>query len=401
MVLGVFVCSRAASGERRAKRVAFQAYSTHLAQFYRTIIDELRGAGDVELEFVILPHPHLPLSSSRDLRGFARQQLGFGDDQIRPFARTLWRRYDALICADVYARFPLRRSGRTILLRHGPGVNRRHLERRLFRKTVFDFDVCLVPGEHDREILSAASKRHRATRIVAAGQPHLDRLGAVEVTRSRYLADLGLDAELPTVLFAPRWSALGAQPDGGVGYWDEVVETLLAFDANIVVKMHHCSYYPSMAGGIDWGAKLDAVVAPRLAVDHDVDDGPALEHADVLITDTSSRAFNFMLLEKPVVLWDPPARGARRESQREDLLRRGSLVAGSLAEASALVGAALAGSRSAAEAPAVAAECFSNVGGATAAVVDCIRSELELPGLDRDPLPERGTTVPRVATRRV
>jgi CDP-glycerol glycerophosphotransferase (TagB/SpsB family) len=54
-----------------------------------------------------------------------------------------------------------------------------------------------------------------------------------------------------------------------------------------------------MSGGVD-GAAARRRVAPRLAVDHDIDDIPALEHADVLITDTSSRAFNFMVLDKPV-----------------------------------------------------------------------------------------------------
>jgi hypothetical protein len=156
-----------------------------------------------------------------------------------------------------------------------------------------------------------------------------------------------------------------------------------------------------MARGIDWRSKLDAVAVPRLGVDHDIDDTPALEHADVLVTDTSSRAFNFMLLDKPVVLWCPPMRGGRWERQREELLQRGSLVAGSLAEVSALVAAALSGSRSAPECRAVAASCFSNVGEATAAVVDCIRSDLELPGLDRGRRPARGTTVSRVAARRV
>jgi hypothetical protein len=239
MLFGVFVFSRAASGRPRAKRVLFQAYSTHLAQFYQGIIDELRRARDVQIEFVILPHPHLPLSCARDLRVFARERLGFRDDEIRPFWRTLWRRYDALICADVYARFPLRRSGRTILLRHGPGVNRRHLAHRLFRKTVFDFDVCLVPGEHDREILAAWSERRGATRIVATGQPNLDRLGAPEVTRDRYLAELGLDAARPTLLFAPRWSALAALPDGGVRYWNEVSKPCSP-SRQCRRQMHHC-----------------------------------------------------------------------------------------------------------------------------------------------------------------
>ncbi len=386
LLLGLLVAPRAASRHRGPQRLlALQAYSVHLAQFFETLVVELRDQGDVALELVILPHPHLPVRSERELRIYARERLGFRDDQILPFWRTLWRRYDAMVCADVYARFPLRRGLRRILLRHGPGVNRRHVTRRPFRKTVFDFDLALVAGEHDREVLSAAASERATTRIIASGQPFLDRLGESAIGRADYLGDLGLDPRLPTVLFAPSWSGLRELPERGVPYWNAVVEALLRLDANVIVKLHDCSYHPSMAGGIDWRAKLAAVAASRLAIDGAVDDVPALEHVDVLVTDVSSRAFNFMLLDKPVVLWHPTEHSAGPwERRREQLLRRGSLVARSIDEVSGLVSGALAGTRSAPDARAVSAACFANAGRATAAVVDCLRAEVELPQLRRE-----------------
>ena len=386
---GLFVTPPERSRERR-RRIAFQAYSAHLAQFYATVIAELRRQPDVEVELVILPHPHLPLAAERELRSFARERLGLSDDQIVPYWRTLWRRFDALVCADVYARFPLRRCPR-ILLRHGPGTNRRHVIRRRFRKTLFDFDLALVPGEHDREVLAEAvaaglgSRRRgigggRGARIVASGQPFLDRLGERAAERESYLAALGLDRARPIVLFAPSWSGLRGLPGRGVPYWDEVVASLQGLGANVVIKLHDCSYRPSMAGGVDWTAKLAAVAAPRLAIDRDIDDVPALEHADVLVTDVSSRAFNFMLLGKPVVLWCASrAPVGDWDRERETLMRRGSLVAESIGDVTRLVSGALARDLRADDAGAVSAKCFSNAGSATSVVVDLLRAELDLP----------------------
>ena len=56
------------SRQRGKKRIAFQAYSRHLAQFYLTIIRELLKDSDrFEVIFIILPHPQFPFHSALDI----------------------------------------------------------------------------------------------------------------------------------------------------------------------------------------------------------------------------------------------------------------------------------------------------------------------------------------------
>ena len=58
---------------------------------------------------------------------------------------------------------------------------------------------------------------------------------------------------------------------------------------------------PRYSGGVDWAAKLQPLLAPGrgvLAPGHDI--SPYLVAADLMITDHSSAAFEFLLRDKPL-----------------------------------------------------------------------------------------------------
>jgi CDP-glycerol glycerophosphotransferase (TagB/SpsB family) len=76
----------------------------------------------------------------------------------------------------------------------------------------------------------------------------------------------------------------------------------------------------------------------RIRVDDDVDDISALRHADLLITDISSRAFNFMLLDKPVVAFCPDEVFVDRlDRERVEPIRQGAHLARSAGEVEVVV----------------------------------------------------------------
>src|SRR5580658_391171 len=65
------------------KTIAFQSYSTHLARCYAPVIKRLHEtSSDLRIVFLILPHPHVPFSATRELRRYVRDDLAIADPDI-------------------------------------------------------------------------------------------------------------------------------------------------------------------------------------------------------------------------------------------------------------------------------------------------------------------------------
>jgi hypothetical protein len=354
-------------------RIAIQSYSIHLAQMFRTIVAELLARSDVELSFLVLSHPEFPASTERSLREFVRRELGIPEDRILGYHEALWERFDLVIYNDVFARFPLA-STRNCLLTHGPLLEPRFFEPGLLRKTVADFDVVAVCGRLDLErVASRIRTLDSPPELVSVGYPFLDRLSHPGVDRDSYLKGLALDPTLPAVLLAPHWKTL--RDADGARRFEEVASALAELDVAMIIKLHACSLVRSMAGGIDWRARLGAFErSGRVAVDYDPDDIPALAHCDVLVTEQSSRSLAFMLLGKPVIelgrdgmtlaqakrmaVIDPGVHSARSADELRALLGNGSPL------------------RPRPEAARLAAECIDNHGQATRRFLELVERSL-------------------------
>jgi hypothetical protein len=289
--------------EKRKKRIAFQAYSVHLAQLYQTIIPRLlEQAEAIEIFFIVLPHPHFSHRSRLELRRFVHSTLRIPRKNIKDYWQTIWCKFDIIVCTDVYSKFPLRRA-KKILLKHGAGVSSRIVTKHLFRKTIFDFDLILVNGNYDLDLIDRFLPNGKANlKLISIGFPYLDRFENLVVTRQMYEQRLGLDANRKIVLFAPSWRGLELIHRRREEYFDQVISILMELNVNIVIKLHACSFNKVMVGGMDWQQKLSKLSNfSGIHIDYDIDDIPALALSDILITDISSRAFTFMLLDKPLI----------------------------------------------------------------------------------------------------
>jgi hypothetical protein len=113
------------------------------------------------------------------------------------------------------------------------------------------------------------------------------------------------------VLYAPAWDPGGSLRSFG----DKVIEQLLSIgDANVVVKLHPVSHTPVSSpsyefytGGVDWTRRFRIYEANPLfrhVTAYQVD--PLLVAADLLVTDFSSVALEFIGLDKPVIYLDCP-----------------------------------------------------------------------------------------------
>jgi hypothetical protein len=338
---GAFSPVRSA-GTAAGGRIVFQAFSVHLAQFYEPIVREIRRQDpDADLWFSIVAHPHFPQRTVGDLRTYARDALAIDLSRIHGSWRMKRAAADLLVCSDVFAEFQDRTP--SALIAHGPGIGSRMLRRHLLRKTIFDFDLLLVNGSFDRRRLEQARDDTGArTRIEDVGLPFLDGLNRNQSGRGDYLKRLSLDPGRPTILFGPAWTGLAGLADRGYEYATQTVRELSRLPVNVLIKLHACSLNPLMAGGVDWHEWLHESRSRHVAVDTDPNDLPALAHSEILVTDRSSRALNFMALSKPVVLCDPsPVPLDSWDRERLRLIESGSLVASTASEVASLCGQAL------------------------------------------------------------
>lgn len=361
------------------KQIAFQAYSSHLAQLYQTIILELLKESDwLEVVFIILPHPHFSIKSTLDLKSFVNSRLHVPQKNIRYYWQILWEKFDLIMFIDVYAKFPPRPS-KHCLLKHGPGLTTRCIYKHFSRKTIADFDLVLTNGGFDYKMIRETCKgKYDASKLHNIGFPFLDRFDGLTIDKETYLRKLFKTTSKMTVLFAPSWSGLRLLENNGRDYFDQIVSILRTMNLNTVVKLHACSFNKIFAGVGDWKTRLTVVSKyENIRVDYDVDDIPALKYCDVLITDISSRAFNFMLLDKPVVFYFP-SKVLRDflDAERIELLKRGAFVASSPQGIKEVLNQLMRETVSKPDSKYVSEYCFTNYGKATEAVVTLLKENL-------------------------
>jgi CDP-glycerol glycerophosphotransferase (TagB/SpsB family) len=264
---------------------------------------------------------------------------------------------------------------------HGPIISTRFFRRGLVRQTVFDTDLAFPFGPYCRDqILAGSSGRSKPVRVHTVGSPRFDKYFHPGRTKGEYLRTLGLSDSRPVVVYAPHWSELNLPGDAGVDLFRGAVGELAKLTVQIIVKLHAMSMVPGAAGGRNWDDLLRAAESSRVRVDRGMEDVDALLAADVLVTDVSSRAFNFMLLDKPVVLYPrahPPAGSLAQTTY--DMLCRGAVVAESLHELGERVQEALANPLSLSDQRRRIAEAlFANPGHATDSATQILYSELGL-----------------------
>ncbi|MFG0320382.1 MAG: CDP-glycerol glycerophosphotransferase family protein [Planctomycetota bacterium JB042] len=243
------------------------------------------------------PRLSLRVTSRHVGRAEVRSRLG-------PEVRTVpswwapYLRFDAAVCPGFF--FHPRR--RTPLVQMFHGVSPKNYAA---RSEVERFDTLFVCGEyHRRKFVRAGVLAEDDPRGVRVGMPKTDRLVAggeafdAEVRAARGPSDR------PVVLYAPTRS--GAAGSSLESFGLEVVERLVRGPAEVVVKLHDRSdrrYRRKLK--VDYEAEIRRrAPGARVATTHDV--VPFLAAADVLVTDLSSVAGEFMLLDRPIVFLSCP-----------------------------------------------------------------------------------------------
>lgn len=292
--------------------------------------------------------------------------FGVPDERILSVEAIQSRRFDVLVSANKRIIAPRENFGTLIQIFHGVS-----LRNRAVRRETLDYDVLFLIGPYMlRKFVERGLLTENDRRGVAIGFPKTDPLVSRCIDRTGLLGRYGFDGSRPVVLYAPTGEAHNSLETMG----EEVIRRLAACDnLDLLIKPHD---HPK--NRIDWQKALSSLEGPhtRLVRDHDVT--PLLMLSDALITDASSVANEYTLLDRPIVFLDVHEllrvsleSGAALDDHDWD--RKGGVVVDRPADVADAVLEALAdGDRLSHVRRAIAQDLFYNPGCATEAALDWI-----------------------------
>ena len=358
---------------RPERRVLFEAASPLSLAVFRPVLERLQRDPRIEFWFTTSDR-----SWDAD-RTFRRAGI---TDRVVAAADLRWMKFDGYVNTDFWNTTWLNRRARRVHLFHGV-AGKYGLDAPVhIAPVVRSFDRVMFANEDRmRRYMEAGLVEGDGDRAQLIGYPKADCLVDGSLNRCEICQSLGLDPSRPTVLYAPTWSAFSSLNSIAT----ELLPSLASLDVNIIVKLHDRSFdaRSQSAGAIDWRRDFETLCA-QWGV-HAVTDGdiaPYLFIADALITDHSSAGFEYMLLDRPIVVIDCPEliQHARVSPDKVRLLQNAAIVTPRDARAvtDAVSRALMDPAAKSAERVAAARRVFYRPGSATARAVDCIYGLLEI-----------------------
>jgi hypothetical protein len=373
---------------RSTRRILFEAASPMSFGIFRPIYKRLRDDPRLEFWFTARGRAWRPSALFPPLgitnRVISRQ-------------RAAWMKWDVCINTDFWEMTYLRRCTLRVHLFHGV-AGKYDLDMPMDLAPEIATFACLMFVNQDRLDRYVSAGLVPADGGVAAlvGYPKADVLvNNTTVEREALRQELGLDAVRPVVMYAPTWS-----PDSSLNTMGErIIDGLDAAGFQVIVKLHDRSYdlQARASGGVDWAERLARYERHRaVRVVRSCDATPLLTVSDALVTDHSSIGFEFMLLDRPVVVIDCPRLIERAHISREKVRRLQSAaeVVRSPSDVPDAVAASLAQpERHAAVRRSTAAALFYRPGTATDRAVALIYELLSLPTPHRLQSPDPDSAV--------
>lgn len=184
-----------------------------------------------------------------------------------------------------------------------------------FNPWMTEYDLLLLPGQRERDKFAAMGVLDKVQHALI-GHPKADRVLRGELTRAAARSALGLQ-DRPTVLYAPTHGALSSFYRWGLQICEAVPR-----ECNLIVKPH-----PSLLTTIasdKSGAEAIAAVTEHIAqrdglwLPFEPDVMPAMAASDMLVTDYSSVAEEYLVFDRPLVFADHLAHATGRDRAQRD-----------------------------------------------------------------------------------
>ena len=355
---------------RGSRTILFEAASPLSFAIFRPVYDRLCTDRRLEFWFTACGKTWPPEAIFRP--------LGLGD-RVVSAGRAAWMKVDLYLNTDFWDATWQRRRARRVHLFHGV-AGKYGLDAPVeIAPTVATFD-CLMFPNRDRLDSYVTAGLVSSGRAALVGYPKTDCLVDGSIDGQAVRRRLGLHAEAPVVMYAPTWSPHSSLHSMG----EDVIAALERAGFQVIVKLHDRSYDPSPrgGGGVDWTARLARWEAhPRVRIVRDADACPYLCASDALVTCHSSVGFEFMLLDRPLVVLSARdlARRAQINPRKVRLMQGAADVAERADEVPGLTARQLADpTRHSARRREIARELFHEAGTATSRAVAAIYELLEL-----------------------
>jgi hypothetical protein len=283
------------------KNVVINLTSSGQIQFIKPVYDELRRRRVRASYYVTCDSP------------FTEEEMAlFGLPMCRSLPSSLaceLRHMDLFLESEIWGRGPT--SAIRVFFGHGQPNKHTHWS----DENLKSFDKYFLYGELERSMFALIQESQpestRHIELYDIGYPKLDAQIQGAYDRQAILAELGLDPSRPTVLYAPAWDPGGSLRTCGI----KVVEHLLSIPKiNVIVKLHPISVvsreskeFEFFTGGIDWAEEFGKISSEhRFRYVSEYLINPLLSASDLMVTDFSGVALEFMMLDRPVIYIDCP-----------------------------------------------------------------------------------------------
>lgn len=208
-----------------------------------------------------------------------------------------WLKFDLYISPDIKITAP--RSTYRVHIYHGISFKGRP-----YTPKILAFNKLFLIGEDMlRRYVRRGILSPEDTRIEKIGMPKTDPLVDGSLDKDEIKARLGLaDSDRPIVLYAPTW-----RPESSAYKMsDEIVRSLSRLDITLLIKLHDLVFDPREKR-INWQEKIaEFETYPNVKVIRDYDIVPYMFISNALISDASSVANEYTLLDRPIIFIDVP-----------------------------------------------------------------------------------------------
>jgi CDP-glycerol glycerophosphotransferase (TagB/SpsB family) len=149
-------------------------------------------------------------------------------------------------------------------------------------------------------------------RLFKIGFPKLDEVLVKKIDKKKFLKKISLNPENKTIIFSPSWDKGLCLSDFKFTIVKMILENYKNF--NVIIKLHPSSLvkkdhkdYSMLTQGINWNnefSKLNLYKNIYFAKESNAND--FLQVSDIMITDVSSIAWEFLAFRKPIIYYDSP-----------------------------------------------------------------------------------------------
>lgn len=299
---GIILCNYKIFWEkfRGKKIIAFDICSYGQLQFIEPIVRKLGQSGNACSCYLFCNYS---ITDKKIEIGISKNKIFLSQTAFLCFG------IDVFLQTEIYGRGPL--TSKRIFIGHGQPNKWTYWS----VENLNSFEYYFLYGRLERDMFAVImNDNHDATKhikLMDIGYPKLDDQINARYDSRKIFNRLGLNPDYKTVIYAPAWDPGCSLRTSGI----EIVRRLLAIEnINVIVKLHPVSMEPETSpnyifftGGVNWPKEFSQFENnPRFRFVNDYLVNPILFISDIMLTDFSGVALEFMTLNRPVIYLDCP-----------------------------------------------------------------------------------------------